>query len=165
MITIGILSDTHLLEPDELFRKKAGLCFADADMIFHAGDLTSLSVLEVFSGKTVHAVHGNMCSPKTRETLPDSKIIPVGNFRLALVHGTGYLHNIEEKLFDVFAPIDCIVYGHTHKPLCHRYGPTLMVNPGSFTATGRYGASGTYAIINVDQHCMEAGIHFVGNTP
>ena len=165
MITIGILSDTHLLEPDELFRKKAGLCFADADMIFHAGDLTSLSVLEVFAGKTVHAVHGNMCGPRTRDTLPDSKIIPVGNFRLALVHGFGYMHNIEEKLFDVFAPIDCIVYGHTHKPVCHRYGPTLMVNPGSFTTTGPYGASGTYAIIKVDRHGMEAGIHFVGNTP
>lgn len=165
MIRIGVLSDTHLLEPDEWFRKKAALCFADADMILHAGDLTSLSVLEVFAGKKVHAVHGNMCGPRTRDTLPDSKIIPVGKFRLALVHGMGYLHNIEERLFDSFAPIDCIVYGHTHKPVCHRYGPTLMVNPGSFTATGPYGTSGTYAIINVDRHCMEAKIRFVGNTP
>ena len=165
MIRIGVLSDTHLLEPDEWFRQKADICFADADMILHAGDLTSLSVLEAFAGKEVHAVHGNMCGPRTRDTLPDSKIIPVGNFRLALVHGMGYLHNIEEWLFDSFAPIDCIVYGHTHKPVCHRYGPTLMVNPGSFTATGPYGTSGTYAIINVDRHCMEAGIHFVGNAP
>ena len=164
MITIGVLSDTHLVEPDKWFREKAGHCFADADIIFHAGDLTSLSVLEVFAGKTVHAVHGNMCGPRTRETLPDCKIIPIGNFRLALVHGIGYLHNIEEKLFHSFAPIDCIVYGHTHKPVCRRYGPTLMVNPGSFTATGPYGASGTYAIIKVDQNCMEARIHFVGDT-
>jgi len=163
MITIGVLSDTHLVEPDKWFREKAGHCFADADIIFHAGDLTSLSVLAVFAGKTVHAVHGNMCGPRTRETLPDCKIIPVGNFRLALVHGMGYLHNIEETLFDSFAPIDCIVYGHTHKPVCRRYGPTLMVNPGSFTATGPHGASGTYAIIKVDQKRMEAGIHFVGD--
>jgi putative phosphoesterase len=158
MMTIGVLSDTHLLEPDMWFREKAGICFADTDMIFHAGDLTSLSVLEVFAGKTVHAVHGNMCGPKTRDTLPASKIIEVGNFRLALVHGAGYMHNIEDRLFDVFAPIDCIVYGHTHKPVCRRYGPTLMVNPGSFTATG------TYAIIKVDEQSMEGRIHHIGET-
>lgn len=159
MITIGVLSDTHLLEPDKWFKKKAALCFADADMIFHAGDLTSLSVLDVFGGKTVHAVHGNMCGSKTRDSLPASKIVTAGNFRLALVHGAGYLYNIEDKLFDIFAPIDCIVYGHTHKAVCRRYGPTLMVNPGSFTSTG------TYAIITVDRHSMEGRIHHIENTP
>lgn len=163
MITIGVLSDTHLLEPDKRFREKAERCFADADMILHAGDLTSLSVLDVFAEKTVHAVHGNMCGPKTRTTLPASKIITVGKFRIALFHGAGYMYNIEDKLFNAFAPIDCIVYGHTHKPVCHRYGPTLMVNPGSFTATGQYGASGTYGIITVDDHSLEGKIFYVGN--
>jgi putative phosphoesterase len=159
MITIGVLSDTHLLEPGKRFRQIVQHCFADADMILHAGDLTSLSVLDVFAGKTVHAVHGNMCGPQTRATLPSSKIIDVGNFRIALIHGAGNLHNTEEKLFDAFAPIDCIVYGHTHKPVCHRYGPTLMVNPGSFTITG------TYGIIKVDDRNMEGKIHFMGNMP
>jgi putative phosphoesterase len=159
MLTIGVLSDTHLIAPDKWFREKADRCFADADMILHAGDLTSLSVLDVFAGKTVHAVHGNMCGPKTRDTLPASKIIEVGSFRLALVHGAGYLRNIEDRLFDVFAPIDCIVYGHTHRPVCHRLGPTLMVNPGSFTATS------TYGIIKVERHSLTGRIHFIGDTP
>ncbi len=164
MITIGVLSDTHLIEPDTWFRKKAELCFAKADMILHAGDLTSLSVLDVFSGKTLHAVHGNMCSPKTRTTLPPSKIIPVSGFHIALVHGAGFMHNIEDKLFDVFGPLDCIVYGHTHKPVCHLYGTTLMVNPGSFSASGPYGASGTYAIITVDHRGVAGKIYAVGDT-
>ena len=165
MIIIGVLSDTHLHEPNKRFRENAQRCFADADMILHAGDLTSLSVLDVFAGKTVHAVHGNMCGPKTRLTLPTSKIIKVSNFQIGLFHGAGYMHNTEERLFDAFGPIDCIVYGHTHKPVCRRYGPTLMVNPGSFTATGPYGSSGTYAIIKVGHNSMEGKIHFVGNTP
>ena len=156
MITIGVLSDTHLIEPDKWFREKTQLSFADADIILHAGDLTSLSVLEVFTGKTIHAVHGNMCGPKTRETLPSSKIIAIDNFRFALVHGAGYMPNIEDRLFDAFAPIDCIVYGHTHKPVCHRYGPTLMVNPGSFTITG------TYGIIKVMDKSIEGKIHYMG---
>jgi len=156
MITIGVLSDTHLIEPDKWFKEKAQHCFADADMILHAGDLTSLAVLDVFAGKTVHAVNGNMCSPKTRETLPSSKIIDVGNFRIALAHGVGYMPNIEDRLFDAFVPVDCIVHGHTHKPVCHRYGPTLMVNPGSFTITG------TYGIITVDDGSIDCKIHYMG---
>ena len=159
MITIGVLSDTHLIEANKWFREKAELCFAGTDMIFHAGDLTSLSVLEAFAGKTVHAVHGNMCTPKTRDTLPASKIVEVGRFRLALVHGVGYLPNIEDKLFNAFAPVDCIIYGHTHRPVCHRYGPTLMVNPGSFTATS------TYGIIKIDKQGMEGRIHQIGDRP
>ena len=165
MITIGVLSDTHLLQSDQWFRERAQRCFADADMILHAGDLTSLTVLDVFDGKTVHAVHGNMCGPRTRSALPASKIIDVYNFQIALIHGAGYMFNIEDKLYNLFAPIDCIVYGHTHKALCHSYGPTLMVNPGSFTATGPHGSSGTYAIIKVDSSSMEGKIHSVGNTP
>jgi len=156
MITIGALSDTHLIQADKWYVEKARQCFADAEIILHAGDLTSLSVLEPFRGKTVHAVHGNMCGPRTRETLPESKVIEVADFRLALIHGAGFMRNIEDRLFDLFAPIDCIVYGHTHKPSCQRYGPTLMVNPGSFTATG------TYAIITVEQNRMEAKIHTIG---
>ena len=45
MITIGVLSDTHLIDPDKRFREKVERCFADADIILHAGDLTSLAVL------------------------------------------------------------------------------------------------------------------------
>ncbi len=155
MITIGVLSDTHLIEPDKRYREKVQRCFADVDMILHAGDLTSLSVLDAFAGKTVHAVHGNMCGPRTRERLPTSKTIEVGNFKIVLIHGAGYLHNTEERLFDEFGPVDCIVYGHTHKPVCHRYGPTLMVNPGSFTATG------TYAVIIVDKNSMKCKIRYI----
>ena len=165
MITIGVLSDTHLLEPDQRFREKIRLCFEDADMILHAGDLTSLSVLDVFGSREVHAVHGNMCSPKTRQTLPANKIIEVQGFRIGLFHGAGFMHNTEERLFDAFGPIDCIVYGHTHKPVCHLFGPTLMVNPGSFTATGPYGAWGTYAILTVDEKSIQGRIHSVEKIP
>lgn len=158
MTLIGVLSDTHLIEPDKWFSEKTQQCFADVDMILHAGDLTSLSVLEIFAAHvTVHAVHGNMCGPKTREMLPASKIIHVGGFGLALVHGVGYMPNIEDRLFDAFAPIDCIIYGHTHRPVCHRYGPTLMMNPGSFTATA------TYGIIKINKQGMEGRILHIGD--
>jgi predicted phosphodiesterase len=37
-----------------------------------------------------------------------------------------------------------------------------MVNPGSFTATGTYGSSGTYVILTVAKNSMEGKIHPVG---
>ena len=152
MITIGVLSDTHLLEPDARFREKIKRCFADTDMILHAGDLTSLSILEAFGDREVHAVHGNMCGPKTQAALPASKVIEVERFTIALIHGYGYMHNTEERLFDLFGPVDCIVYGHTHKPACHKFGSTLLLNPGSFTATG------TFALITIADNLLKGRI-------
>ncbi len=46
-------------------------------------------------------------------------------------------------------PAKLIIYGHTHKPVCHESGGILYINPGSFQATGRFGAPGTFAILEV----------------
>jgi len=160
MITIGVLSDTHLTGPGKLFREIVKRSFADVDMILHAGDLTHISVLEAFGNKKIHAVHGNMCGYQAQVELPNKKIIEVNGFQIGLTHGTGYYHNIEERLYNDFGPLDCIVYGHTHKAVCHCLGKTLFVNPGSFSATSRYGASGTYAIITAGDK-LAATIHTV----
>ena len=161
-IIIGVLSDTHLYQTSARFKEQAAVCFARADLILHAGDLTSLSVLEPFGGKEVHAVCGNMCDGSVVAALPRSKVIRVGGFYIALCHGDGGpRRTVEERLRDRFAPVDCIVYGHTHLPVCHRRGPILFVNPGSFSGTGRYGAAGTYAIIEAGE-TLKAEIRTAG---
>jgi putative phosphoesterase len=161
MTIIGVLSDTHLTGPNKIFREKVKRCFADVDMILHAGDLTHISVLDAFDSKTVHAVHGNMCGYQAQVDLPEKKVIEVNGFHIGLAHGGGFYQNIEERLYNEFGPLDCIVYGHTHKAASHWVGKTLFVNPGSFLATGRYGASGTYAIIKAGDK-LTASIHTVG---
>ena len=50
-IKIGVLSDTHMIRPTDAFRDQAARCFADVSVILHAGDLTALSVLDVFNDK------------------------------------------------------------------------------------------------------------------
>ena len=62
MIRAGILSDTHLTKVNQEFLQRVEHCFADCDVIIHAGDLVDLSLLDAFQGKTVHAVHGNCCT-------------------------------------------------------------------------------------------------------
>jgi len=152
MITrIGILSDTHLIRPDEHFRQLVEICFADVPIILHAGDLTDLSVLEAFKGREVHAVHGNMCHCSCKKMLPAKKIIHIAGFDIGLIHGTGLHHHMEDQLLREFDHADCIVFGHTHRPVCHRLYETMFINPGSFLGSGRYGAPGTYAILEAGE--------------
>ena len=55
---------------------------------------------------------------------------------------------------------DCMVYGHTHQAVCHQVGDRLIINLGRFKAAGRYGAPGTYAILEVG-NVLQATIHEV----
>jgi hypothetical protein len=147
---IGILSDTHLAELSDRFQTQVATCFAGVDLVLHAGDLTNPTILAAFAGKEVLAVHGNMCNRESSTTLPALRTFTVGGFNIVLTHGDAFSYsNIEERLFTAFAEADCIVYGHTHRPVCHRLGDVLMINPGSFTAPGRHGAPPTYAILTV----------------
>ncbi len=160
MIRVGILSDTHLSTPDPRFCRQVQETFRDCSVILHAGDLTEISILEAFADKEIHAVHGNMCSYSTQQQLPTETIIKLGGFSIGLCHGAnGARHTIEERMWDLFPTADCIVYGHTHIPVCHRLAKTLFINPGSFTGTGRYGATGTYSIMSIDSNGISAELY------
>ena len=78
----GILSDTHLVRPDDQYTRLVGHCFADCDVIIHAGDLTNTSVLEVFGNREVHAVHGNMCDASSYRNLPRETIFSFGSLSI-----------------------------------------------------------------------------------
>ena len=146
-IRAGVLSDTHLSRPDKHFQQQIKACFQACDVIVHAGDLTDPSVLEPFHDKTVYAVHGNMCNLAAQTRHPARLLFSLGRFTIGLAHGAGLGPDIETALWDLFPEADCLIYGHTHRPVCRRYGPALMLNPGSFQSIGRYGAPGSYAIL------------------
>ena len=160
----GILSDTHLTVPDQEFNRLIEQCFSFCDVIIHAGDLTSIKVLEAFSGHEVHAVHGNMCDAGSYRTLPREKTFHLDRFAIGLTHGAHLGHDIELNLWSLFPEADCIIYGHTHRPVCYRQGGILFINPGSFRSTGRYGAPGTYAILETGDS-LHASIHEVPAAP
>lgn len=157
--TIGILSDTHRTRIDNVFERQVDDAFSACDAIVHAGDLTGLSVLDVFGDRPVYAVHGNMCGYATRAALPDSLIFSVDGRRIGLHHGDGAGHDIEAGLMSLFPDADCIIYGHTHRPAVERFNSVLMINPGTFRSTGRYGSPGTYAILSIDATGLSAKIH------
>lgn len=165
MIHVGILSDTHLNGCTDLFRARTQTAFAGCAIILHAGDLSDISVLDAFSDKKVYAVHGNMCQINSQQLLPQSRLITLGGHLIGLFHGAwGPRHTIEERALALFPQADCIVYGHTHQALCHRVGQVLLINPGTFQGTGKFGAPGTYAILEIDEQTpgpsgLRAAIH------
>ena len=159
MTAIGVISDTHITSCTPSFRKAAEYAFSGCQVLIHVGDLTDISILNIFAGKTVYAVHGNMCNQATCLALPDQRVIILDGYTIGICHGDGPRHNIEDRMHTLFSPADCIIYGHTHIPACNRIGSTLLLNPGSFQATGRHGAPGTYALLQTDPNGINASIH------
>jgi putative phosphoesterase len=132
-VKIGVISDTHLKRPNRSLEKIAGEYFRHVDLILHAGDLTSLQVLEAFKGKEVIAVAGNNDPPEVKEKLPVKEIIPIHHFKIGLTHGWGFPVSPERKLTPLFKGVDCIVFGHSHWAANHRTNGVLYFNPGSFS--------------------------------
>jgi len=157
--TIGVLSDTHLSSVDNDFKTQVKYAFLGCDTIIHAGDLTSKAVLDVFAGKEVYAVHGNMCSFATRTMLPDSITFSIDRYTFGLYHGDGIGYDMKTGLISFFGDVDCIIFGHTHRPLVQQFDSVLFVNPGTFRGTGRYGSPGTFAILTIDDKGLSADIH------
>jgi putative phosphoesterase len=135
-VRIGVFSDTHL--PDSADAQAFLLhllnnVLAPVDMILHAGDLVSPELLNIFDGYPMHAVRGNM-DPAIRG-VPLKKVIHVKDFTIGLIHGWGPPEGIEDRVcreFDDVA-LDCLVYGHSHRPACHHRDGLLLFNPGSAT--------------------------------
>ena len=149
-IKIGVISDTHQSGYDEGLKKLADDYFSDVNFIIHAGDLVDLGVLDVFAGREVKAVCGNMDYPSVKEKLPDQILFEINGFKLGLIHGWGPPWGIEEKILAKTGPLDCIIYGHTHKAVCRRNNGVLFFNPGSPTDR-RFSLHKSIGILEIDK--------------
>jgi uncharacterized protein len=149
-IKIGVISDTHLDDYDEKMKKRIAEYFSDVDMILHAGDMVDLRVLKIFEGKEVRAVCGNMDNHSVRQKFPEHLLFEIGGFKFLLIHGWGSPWGLEDKISARFKDVNCIVYGHTHRPANNKKGDVLYFNPGS--AVDRYfNSSKTIGILEIDK--------------
>lgn len=131
---IGVLSDTHLHNPDDSLPQGVLSLLEGVDMILHAGDITHPSVVDFLETiAPTHAVRGNMDDPNLHGTLPVKRVVEAGAFRIGLIHGWGAPNGLEERVEKEFDDVHCIVYGHTHYPVCHERNNVLFFNPGSPT--------------------------------
>lgn len=133
---IAVFSDTHLVDPRTgiPFLEHLLQCYLpDADMVLHAGDLVHPDLLLAFAPLPVYPVRGNLDPPC--DGVPDKRVIKAAGFRIGLIHGWGRGRAVEFNAASSFAgvPLDVLVYGHSHWPVCHRRDGVLFLNPGSCT--------------------------------
>jgi hypothetical protein len=151
MITIGVISDTHISGPTkELCRLvQPGGVFEDAALVLHAGDMVHASVLDAFLPKDVAAVRGNMDGFDARDRFPSSRIVEAEGFRIAMMHGWGSPEGLEEAILSRFENVDAVVYGHTHRPANRRIKGVLVFNPGSFSSSALARKEATVGILTL----------------
>lgn len=159
---IGVISDTHLTGYDGKFKRVLDDHFRAADLILHAGDLTSISVLRLFGNKDVRAVYGNTDTFPVRNHLCDKLVLDVNGFKLGLIHGWGIPAPIEENIAGQFDRVDCIVFGHTHRPVNKVRDDVLYFNPGSATCN-RFSPYGTVGMLDIGRTITGEIIELRGN--
>lgn len=146
---IGVLSDTHLTSVTEGFKKMVKMQFGDADMIIHAGDMTSVAVYDYLSNWDLKAVRGNMDEHDLGALVPLKRIEVIMGKRIGIIHGRGSPHSIEDVVSGEFNDVDIVVFGHSHVPANRQRGRMIMFNPGSYR--GSYSQKGTIGMIEIDE--------------
>ena len=136
---IAIISDTHLPRGA---RRLPAACIerlAAADLILHAGDLSTLAVLrDLESYGPVVAVHGNVDDAEVRAAVPAVAAIEAAGARIALVHDAGPAKGRLARLRRRFRDADAVVFGHSHIPLHEGEADGFQIfNPGSPTERRR----------------------------
>ena len=130
-----VLSDTHV--PDHARALPVTLVphLEWADVILHAGDLTSADVLaELRAYAPVHAVLGNIDGWDVRAlALPETLRLELAGVRVGMIHDSGQRVGREQRLRRRFPEADVIVFGHSHQPVDAVVDGVRFLNPGSPT--------------------------------
>jgi putative phosphoesterase len=132
---IAILADTHLPRGGRQLPESCLLRLRDADLILHAGDISTAGVLDELRllGPAVLAVHGNVDEPALRKRLSAELEVELDGARLAMTHDAGPAKGRIARLRQRFPRADAVVFGHSHIPLHEAHDGFQIFNPGSPT--------------------------------
>ncbi|NLV92090.1 MAG: metallophosphoesterase family protein [Firmicutes bacterium] len=129
---VGLISDTHIPYRARHLPKEIFTLFSQVDLILHAGDLLELSVIGDLSVLApVEAVAGNVDSFEVRAKLPRRRLLQLEDAAVGLIHGDGSGYDTPGRALRAFPDADCVVFGHSHRPMIEIRGGKLLVNPGS----------------------------------
>jgi hypothetical protein len=170
MITLGILSDTHIpdrskaLHPAILERLRS----AKVEAILHAGDISIPAVLlELGKIAPVYAVRGNR-DIYALPDLPAQLTLSFEGFQIGLIHGHGRLRDylldkahilffgVQEgrygrRVLQSLPDADVVIFGHLHRRIYQKVGGRLLLNPGSACCPDwKYGYPPGAALLHLD---------------
>ncbi len=122
MKQIGIISDTH-----GLLRPQAIEALRGVDLILHAGDVGSMSIIdELRTIAPTEVVRGNTDTSLWALDMEKTKIVEFEGKLIYLVHDLSTM-----DLDPAAAGIRMVVYGHSHQPSIREDKGILYINPGS----------------------------------
>jgi putative phosphoesterase len=137
---VAVISDTHLPKGGRTLPASCVERLRAADLILHAGDLSTLAVLEELrSYGEVRAVAGNVDTAEVRALLPARLEVELQGVRIGMVHDAGRAAGRLERLRAAFPAARAVVFGHSHIPRHERSadGEVQIFNPGSPTERRR----------------------------
>jgi putative phosphoesterase len=135
-----------------------------ADLVLHAGDLSSVAFLEELRGlgPPVLAVYGNADEPALQALLPAQRVVDVEGARIGMTHVPGPAAGREARLAARFPGCDAVVYGHTHVAQVERVGEAWILNPGSPTERRRASAGHSMLELRIAAGRIEARLIMLG---
>lgn len=130
-----LISDTHIPGRARVLPAAVRAAADAADLIIHAGDWVSASVLDDLAQHgEVLGVYGNNDGPDLRARLPEIARRDIEDARFAVIHETGDAKRRHAWADAAFPDADVLVFGHSHIPW-HSVTPggLRLLNPGSPT--------------------------------
>ena len=162
---IGIIADTHMPPWDKQIMSDVERVFEGVDLILHAGDMVTISVLDWLEGiaPVVGALGNNDTHLPEDGRLKRFQQLEQDGVSIALFH---IYEPWEQPPADFMkrhhalaSPPDVIIVGDTHYDVIEERDGVLLINPGSPTSRRlRVDIPGTVAILTIEDGIPSAEI-------
>jgi putative phosphoesterase len=150
-VRVVVLSDTHAPRRWRGAPPRVAEQLRGADLILHAGDVCTVSVLtELSEYAPVVAVLGNNDGPDVAEWGAEETVqLDLDGLKVAMVHDSGPAAGRLARMRRRFPVADLVVFGHSHIPLDQWQEGLRIFNPGSPTDRRRQ-PHGTLGVLHID---------------
>ncbi|WGS65880.1 metallophosphoesterase family protein [Marinitoga aeolica] len=143
MIKVLLISDIHIPKRNR-YDKLEKINYSQLDYIIATGDYIEEDVIFYFKSQKpiFYGVFGNADEYNIKFSLPEKRIIKLGNYNIGIIHGHQAGWGDPSKLIQRFNNIDVLIYGHSHKKDDRVIKGIRCINPGAF-------CDGKYAILEM----------------
>ncbi|SHE57281.1 hypothetical protein SAMN02745164_00713 [Marinitoga hydrogenitolerans DSM 16785] len=143
MIKVLLISDIHIPTRSR-YEYLEKINYSNYDYILATGDFVEEDVIFYFKAQKpiFYGVFGNVDYYDVKYTLPEKRIIKLGNYNIGMIHGHQAGWGDPTKLIKRFQNIDILVYGHSHRKDDKNINGIRCINPGAF-------CEGSYAELEI----------------
>lgn len=159
-VRVVVLADTHAPRRWRVCPPRVAEHLRAADVILHAGDVCTASVLgELAQYAPVVVVLGNNDGPDVAEWgARQTAELDLDGLSVAMVHDSGAASGRMARMRRTFPGAGLVVFGHSHIPLDESAADLRIFNPGSPTDRRRQ-PHGTLGLLTIDSgRLMQATI-------